>query len=91
MEAEIEMWETDEPELREPEPEGPQFGILMAPVNGRGTWAALKELRAALRALRPAGSPQVLFVDALDKDGKAVAVQDAGVAALVLGYSLKSA
>ncbi|MGH2712275.1 MAG: hypothetical protein ACRDH9_13885 [Actinomycetota bacterium] len=74
-------------------PEGPEpeFGILMAPVNGRGTWAALKELRAALRALRPDGSPQVLFVDALDDQGRAVNLQDPGAAALVLGYSLKSA
>jgi hypothetical protein len=71
-------------------PEGPEpeFGILMAPVNGRGTWAALKELRAALRDLGPNGSAKVLFVDALDDRGRAVSLQDAGAAALVLGYSL---
>ncbi|MGH9197246.1 MAG: hypothetical protein ACRD1T_16095 [Acidimicrobiia bacterium] len=62
------------------------FGVLMAPVNGRGTWAALKELRAALRSLRPGRSGKVLFVDALDGEGKAVALHDPGVAALVLGY-----
>ncbi len=92
MEAEeIEMsdveptFETSDPES---ETSGPEFGILMAPVNGRGTWAALKELRAGLRNLRPHGSAKVLFVDALNDQGKAVSLQDPGVVALVLGYSL---
>lgn len=71
-----------------PEAPEPEFGIVMAPVNGKGTWAALKELRAALRNLRPDGSAHVLFVDALDGEGKAVSLQDPGVAALVLGYRL---
>lgn len=68
----------------------PEFGILMAPVNGRGTWAALKELRATLRNLLPGGSARVVFVDALDGEGKAVELHDPGVAALVLGYRLYS-
>jgi len=77
----------DLPEEREdPDATEPEFGILMAPVNGRGTWAALKELRATLRNLRSGGSVRVLFVDALDGDGKAVELHDPGVAALVLGY-----
>lgn len=89
MEAELEMWDQEEPEAEEPsEAEESEFGILMAPVNGRGTWAALKELRAALRKLRPEATPKVIFVDALDEDGKAVDVQDPGVAALVLGYRI---
>lgn len=72
-----------------PEAPEPEFGIVMAPVNGKGTWAALKELRAALRDLRPDGSAQVVFVDALDGEGKAVSLHDPGVAALVLGYTLR--
>jgi hypothetical protein len=62
------------------------FGILTAPVNGKGTWGALKQLRAALRDLRSDGTAQVIFVDALDADGRAVSIEDSGVAALVLGY-----
>lgn len=64
------------------------FGILMAPVNGKGTWGALKELRAALRDLRPRGSAHVLFIDALDDGGKAVDLHDRRVAALVVGYRI---
>jgi hypothetical protein len=77
-----------------PAPEMPvapesDFGIIMAPVNGRGTWAALKELRTALRKLRPDGSARVIFIDALDGDGKAVNLREPGVAAIVLGYSVQ--
>jgi len=75
----------------DPEATEPEFGILMAPVNGRGTWAALKELRAALRGLGRNGSAKVLFVDALDGEGKAVSLQDPAAAALVLGYTLTGA
>jgi hypothetical protein len=64
------------------------FGILMAPVNGKGTWGALQELRAALRDLRAQGSARVLFIDALDDGGKAVDLRDRRVAALVLGYTI---
>lgn len=99
MEAELAMWEPEEPEAQEleelqavePEAGEREFGILMAPVDARGTWAALKELRAALRALRPEGAANLLFIDALGKDGKACNLQDPNVTALVIGYSLKPA
>lgn len=64
------------------------FGIVMAPVDGKGTWAAVKELRAALRKLRPDRSAHVVFIDALDGDGRPVSLPDPGVAVLVVGYSL---
>ncbi len=67
------------------------FGIVTAPVNGKGTWGALKKLRAALRDLRTDGTAQVIFVDALDGDGRAVSMHDPHVAALVLGYRLRPA
>jgi hypothetical protein len=88
MDAEVEMSEM--PEHSEPESERPEqgFGILMASVNGKGTWATLKELRKGLSTLRPQGSPKVLFVDALNEEGRVVSPQDPGVVALVLGYTL---
>ena len=67
------------------------FGIMTAPVNGKGTWGALKALRASLRALGPGVSTEVIFVDALDGDGRAVPLHDPGVAALVLGYRMRPA
>lgn len=69
-------------------PREPEFGVLMAPVDGQGTWAVLKDLREKLRALRSDGSPQVIFIDALDGEGRAVGARDPAVAALVLGYRL---
>lgn len=65
-----------------------EFGVLMAPVNGKGTWAALKELRASLRKLGSNGSARVIFVDALDGKGKAVELHDSAAVAIVLGYRL---
>lgn len=62
------------------------FGILTAPVNGKGTWGALKALRASLRDLGSA--TEVIFIDALDGEGRAVSLHDPRVAALVLGYKL---
>jgi hypothetical protein len=90
MDAEVEMSEMPEHFEQESGSFEPGFGILMAPVNGKGTWSALKELRKGLSDLRPQGSPKVLFVDALDGEGKAVSLQDSGVVALVLGYTLST-
>ena len=90
MEAQMQMPEPDEFETELPEPDSspPEFGVLMAPVGGEGTWAALKELRAGLRDLRAQGTPKVLFIDALDEGGKVVAPHDSGAVAVVLGYTL---
>ena len=98
MEAEPQMLEPEDLEASQPDPEEwpaeateeprePNLGILMASVDESGTWAALKQLRAGLRRLRKGGALKVLFIDALDRDGKVVGIQDPGVAALVLGYS----
>lgn len=72
-------------------PEDPEsdFGILILPVDGRGTWAAFKGLRGALRDLGLDASTRVLFVKALDDEGRAVGVQDPRGAALVVGYALR--
>ena len=65
------------------------FGIVTAPVNGKGTWGALKALRASLRELRLDGSTEVIFIDALDGEGRAIALHDPNVVALVLGYRVR--
>ena len=74
-----------------PRTDGPDidFGIVRAPVNGKGTWGALKRLRAALREVSPDGSTEVIFIDALDGEGRAVSLHDPHVAAIVLGYRVR--
>jgi hypothetical protein len=79
------------PELENADTPEVDFGILTAPVNGKGTWEALKKLRAALRDARVDATAQVIFVDALDGEGRAVSLHDPHVAALVLGYRLRPA
>ena len=79
------------PELENAHAPEVDFGILTAPVNGKGTWGALKKLRSALRDLRADGTAQVIFVDALDGEGRAVSLHDPHVAAIVLGYRFRPA
>ena len=65
-------------------------GVVFISVNGRGVWGALRDARKKLRELRVESTPRMVFVQAMDGDGRAVTLLDPRVAALMVGYRLET-
>ncbi len=62
-------------------------GLLVAAIDRRGPWRALRHLRAGMMQLGTAGArPQLCFVHALADDGSIVPGRDRRAAVFVLGY-----
>lgn len=62
-------------------------GILVAPLTGRGTWGALRDLHETMADLRRDGlAPELTFVYALSHDGQIVPGRHPDTAVFVLGY-----
>jgi hypothetical protein len=65
----------------------PADGLLMASLERRGRWSALRDLRAGMAELRQAGEdPSLSFVMAVSRDGRLVGGRDPDVALFILGY-----
>ena len=62
-------------------------GMLLAPVAGRGTWGALRDLHETMAGLRRDGlAPELTFVYAIAGDGRIVPGRHPDAAVFVLGY-----
>lgn len=64
-------------------------GVVFAAVDGHGVWGALRDARGKLRTLGSKGAPRMVFVRAIDDDGRGVALLDPSASALIVGYQLE--
>lgn len=62
-------------------------GVLVAPVDERGMWHALSELREAMRGLSQRGRARTSFLATVDDEGRLVPGHLA--TALVMGYRIE--
>ena len=77
----------EKPRTEEALAPAPLAGIMAAPVDPRDPWAAIKSLRAGMKAIRKSGDePQARFLQGMGVDGTIAEVADSRM--LVLGYDV---